>query len=63
MANYSNKPFNWKKRVMAPPIQSAKGMVYNTNSMQEIVVDIEVARVKIKIFKDKKAEIIMFRLE
>ena len=48
---------------MALPIQAAKGIVYYTNGMQEIVVDNEVARVKIKIIKNKKAEIIMSRFE
>ena len=43
MANYSNKPLQLEEEiVMVLPIQAAKDMMYYTNGMQEIAVDIEV---------------------
>ena len=47
--------------VMAPPGQTATGLMIYIHSTVEIDIDIEVIKAKIKLIKDKIAERIIFR--
>ena len=54
--------YKWKEElVMAPPVQAVNGMMININSTEEINMDIEATKAKIRIIRDKKAERIMYR--
>ena len=72
ISNWSNYKLNGKTRtpiirnnarklileeiVMAPPGQTANGLIIYIHSTVEIDIDIEVTRAKIKLVKDKIAE-------